>query len=140
MTEGSFNNKLLAQVFVDGLRLCGRFHDYQSFCHRLFTCGVFPANNAAKFGCLFTVRRYHTFTKFFPGNCFTSPNISSSKSAAMISVEEVSSIFSIRSSRWIGTSTFNASIVRRPTSLNSGPRLLNKDADCPAEDASPVSP
>ena len=27
MTEGSFNNKLLAQVFVDGLRLCGRFDD-----------------------------------------------------------------------------------------------------------------
>ena len=36
MTEGSFDYKLLAQVFVDGLRLSGRFHDYQSFCHRLF--------------------------------------------------------------------------------------------------------
>jgi hypothetical protein len=35
MTERSFNNVLLAQVFVDGFRLCRRFHDYQSFCHIL---------------------------------------------------------------------------------------------------------
>ena len=33
MTERSFDDVLLAQVFVDGLRLCRRFHDYQSFCH-----------------------------------------------------------------------------------------------------------
>jgi hypothetical protein len=31
---------LLAQVFVDGFRLCQRFHDYQSFCHILtIRCG-----------------------------------------------------------------------------------------------------
>jgi hypothetical protein len=41
MTEGSFDDKLLAQVFVDGLRLCGRFHDYQSFWHiELSECGA----------------------------------------------------------------------------------------------------
>jgi len=33
MTEGSFDDKLLAQVFVYGFRLGGRFHDYQSLCH-----------------------------------------------------------------------------------------------------------
>jgi hypothetical protein len=35
MTERSLHYELLAQVFVDGLRLRRRFHDYQSFCHIL---------------------------------------------------------------------------------------------------------
>ena len=34
MTERSFDDVLLTQVFVDGFRLGRRFHDYQSFCHR----------------------------------------------------------------------------------------------------------
>ncbi len=34
VTERSFHHVLLAQIFVDGLRLCRRFHDYQSFCHK----------------------------------------------------------------------------------------------------------
>ena len=44
MTEGSFDNELLAQVFVDGFRLCRRFHDYQSFCHITFECGALAAS------------------------------------------------------------------------------------------------
>ena len=41
MTEGSFDDKLLAQVFVDGLRLRRRLHDYQSFWHiELSECGA----------------------------------------------------------------------------------------------------
>jgi len=40
MSERSFDDKLLAQVFVDGLRLCRRLHDYQSLCHRILSdCG-----------------------------------------------------------------------------------------------------
>ena len=34
MTERSFDDVIFTQVFVDGLRLCRRFHDYQSFWHR----------------------------------------------------------------------------------------------------------
>jgi hypothetical protein len=36
MAERSFDNVLLAQVFVDGLRLRRRFHDYQSLWHMRF--------------------------------------------------------------------------------------------------------
>jgi hypothetical protein len=38
---------LLAQVFVDGFRLCRRFHDYQSFCHILTIQRFNAAANAA---------------------------------------------------------------------------------------------
>ena len=34
MTERRFDDIIFAQVFIDGLRLGGRFHDYECFWHR----------------------------------------------------------------------------------------------------------
>src|ERR1051325_6901361 len=37
MSERSFDDVLLAQVFIDGLRLRRRLHDYQSLWHRILS-------------------------------------------------------------------------------------------------------
>ncbi len=80
MTQRSFDNVLLAQIFIDGFRLDWRFHDYKSFRH-----------NKTSTTSIRYPRGYHTFTKFFPGSCLTRPSISNSKSAAISSEAELSS-------------------------------------------------
>src|SRR4051794_31361400 len=131
MTEGSFDDVLLAQVFIDGFRLCRRFHDYQSLWHKeIFT--LRQQCRSIKI-CSLPRERYHTLTKFLPGSCLTSPSISSSKSAAISSEGEVSSSFSSRSSKCTEASTCRASSAFRATASSCCPAPLKKDAWAPCE-------